>query len=161
MLGSLMGGWLSGVLIRKGWNVTRARRFVITLGGAIMLPSLLFTTQADDPLQAVLTIAVVLFGFQFTIGNIQTLPSDFFTGKGVGSLAGIGGTAAITGVLIVTWLVPAMTRVSYTPIFILAAMLVPLSVAAVWIFGGRIEPVRGPTHKPMNGPASGGPSAAA
>jgi ACS family hexuronate transporter-like MFS transporter len=144
MLGALIGGWFSGRLIHSGWSVTRARRTAITIGGAIMLPSLLLTTQADDPLQAVLTIAVVLFGFQFTIGNIQTLPSDFFGGKGVGSLAGMGGTAAITGVLIVTWLVPVMTKVSYAPVFILAAVLVPLSVACVWFFGGRIEPVRNP-----------------
>jgi ACS family hexuronate transporter-like MFS transporter len=150
MLGSLIGGWFSGKLIHRGFSVTRARRTAITLGGAIMLPALLMTTQADDPLQAVLTIAVVLFGFQFTIGNIQTLPSDFFAGKGVGSLAGIGGTAAITGVLIVTWLVPVMTKTSYTPIFILAAVLVPLSVLSVWILGGRIEPVRKPGSSETN-----------
>lgn len=148
MLGSLAGGWFSGRLIGSGMSVTRARRTAITLGGAIMLSSLLLTTQADDPLQAVLTIAVVLFGFQFTIDNIQTLPSDFFAGKGVGSLAGIGGTAAITGVLIVTWLVPVMTKVSYTPIFILAAVLVPLSVLSVWLLGAGSNPCASPDRPP-------------
>jgi MFS transporter, ACS family, hexuronate transporter len=141
MLGSLFGGWLSGRLIRAGWTVDRARKTVIALGGAVMLPALLVAARAGDPLLAVLTIAVVLFGFQVAINNIQAMPADFFSGKSVGSLAGISGTAAVAGVLVTTWLVPVMTKISYAPIFILAALIVPLSVAAIFL-GGRIEPVR-------------------
>ena len=140
--GSLYGGWLSGHLIRKGWSVNRARKSVITLGCIIMLPSLLLTAVAATPLVAVLLIAVILFGFQVVIGNIQTLPSDYFSGKTVGSLAGLGGTAAIGGVLITIWLVPVMTQVSYAPFFILGAALVPLSLLSVLFIGGRIEPVK-------------------
>ena len=87
-----------------------------------MLPSLLATSAASDPLIAVLLIAVILFGFQLAIGNIQTLPSDFFDGKSVGSLAGVGGTAAVVGVLITTWIVPAITTTSYVPFFVLGAL---------------------------------------
>jgi ACS family hexuronate transporter-like MFS transporter len=122
--------------------VNKARKFTITLGGAIMLPSLLATSAASDPLIAVLLIAVILFGFQLAIGNIQTLPSDFFDGKSVGSLAGVGGTAAVVGVLITTWIVPAITTTSYVPFFILGAALVPLAVGSVWFFGGTIKPVQ-------------------
>lgn len=49
-----------------------------------MLPGLLLTSIAAHPVVAVLLIAVVLFGFQVSIGNIQTLPSDFYSGKAVG-----------------------------------------------------------------------------
>lgn len=137
MLGALAGGWASGVLIRSGFVPTTARKIVVTAGGAIMLPALLLTTGADDPLYAVLLIAVILFGFQAAIGNIQTLPSDYFGGGAVGSLAGIGGTAAVAGTLITTWLVPVMTETSYAPIFVLAAAIVPLSVLAIWLLGSR------------------------
>jgi hypothetical protein len=41
----------------------------------------------------------VLFGFQFSIGNVQTLPSDFFGGKSVGSLAGLGGMVGVFSVI--------------------------------------------------------------
>ena len=107
-----------------------------------MLPALLATAYASAPLAAVLLIAVILFGFQLAIGNIQTLPSDFFSGKSVGSLAGVGGTAAVIGVLITTWIVPAVTKESYVPFFAMGAMLVPLAVLSVWVFGGQIEQVK-------------------
>jgi len=140
-LGAVFGGWLAGKLIKSGWTVNAARKLTITLGGAIMMPMLIATAFASNPLAAVLLIAVILFGFQLAIGNIQTLPSDFFAGKSVGSLAGVGGTAAVVGVLITTWMVPIITRESYVPFFLLGAALVPLAMASVWIFGGRIEPV--------------------
>jgi ACS family hexuronate transporter-like MFS transporter len=145
MLGSLVGGWASGALIRRGWPALNARRIVITVGGAIMLPPLLLTMQAADPLYAVLLIAVILFGFQVAINNIQTLPSDYFAGGAVGSLAGIGGTAAVVGTLITTWLVPAMTAHSYAPIFALSAAIVPLGVLAIWVLGGRESPIADPS----------------
>lgn len=147
MLGSLSGGWLSGRLIAAGWSIDRARKWTITLGGAIMIPALLAAVFAAAPVAAVLTIAAVLFGFQVAIGNIQTLPGDVFHGKSVGSLAGIGGMAAVAGTLITTWLVPVMTTRSYAPIFILVAALVPLSLAAIWLVAGRIEKVDDPAGR--------------
>lgn len=142
MLGSLGGGWLSGALVRRGWAVPLARKTVVTLGGAIMLPALLLTTTAASPLVAVLLIAAILFGFQVAINNIQTLPGDYFAGGAVATLTGISGTAAVAGTLITTWLVPAMTRHGYAPIFILAAAIVPLGVAAVWLLAGREAPIQ-------------------
>ncbi|MES2753979.1 MAG: MFS transporter [Pseudomonadota bacterium] len=142
MLGSLSGGYLSGALIKRGWTPLNARRTMITLGGAIMLPPLLLTMTAATPLYAVLLIAVILFGFQVAINNIQTLPSDYFGGGTVGSLAGFSGMAAVAGTLITTWLVPVLTKVSFAPIFGIAAAIVPVAVACVWLFGGRTAPVQ-------------------
>ena len=147
MIGSLGGGWLSGRLIGAGWSVDRARKWVITLGGAIMAPALVGAVLATDPVWAVVTIAFVLLGFQIAIGNIQTLPGDIFSGKSVGSLAGLGGMAAVAGTLITTWLVPVMTRESYAPIFILVAALVPASLLALWLVTGRVEKVDAPPHR--------------
>jgi ACS family hexuronate transporter-like MFS transporter len=145
MIGSLFGGWLSGRLIQAGVPVGRARKWVITLGGAVMAPCLIVAPQATDPTVAVLIIAGVLFGFQVAIGNIQTLPGDLFHGRSVGSLAGVSGMAAVVGTLITTWLVPVMTKISYGPIFLLVAALAPLSLLCVWFVTGRIERVR-PTN---------------
>ena len=146
-IGAVFGGWLAGALLKKGWSVNRVRKFTITLGGAIMLPTLIATAYASTPMIAVLLIAVILFGFQMAIGNIQTLPSDFFSGKSVGSLAGASGTAAVVGVLITTWIVPAVTKESYVPFFVLGALLVPLAVISVWSFGGTIGPVTEKNNK--------------
>lgn len=141
MIGSLFGGWLAGRIITGGGSIDLARKVTIGLGCTVMLPALLLTTMASEPLTAVLLIACILFGFQVAIGNIQTLPSDYFGGGAVGSLAGISGTAAVAGTLITTWLVPAMTVESYAPIFILSAAIVPLAFLSFWLVGGKVVPV--------------------
>jgi ACS family hexuronate transporter-like MFS transporter len=132
--GSLLGGAASGRLIRRGWPVVAARRAVIAAGGVLMIAGLVAVAFAATPLSAVLLIAAVLFGFQVSINNIQTLPGDFFTGGSVGLLAGLGGTSATVGVLLITWLVPLLTATSYAPVFLLAALAVPVGVASVYLF---------------------------
>lgn len=140
-IGALFGGWLAGRLIKKNWTVNKARKSVISLGCVIMLPALILTSMANTPLLAVLLIAVILFGFQAAISNIQTMPSDFFSGKSVGSLAGMSGTSAVLSVIISIQLVPMLTAGgNYGPFFVLGAVLVPLVLASVF-FAGRIEPV--------------------
>jgi ACS family hexuronate transporter-like MFS transporter len=139
--GSLSGGWWSGHLIHRGRTVNSARKWAIVIGGAIMVPPMILSAYASTPLMAVLLIAVVLFGFQFVINNLQTLPSDFFSGKSVGSLAGVGGTSAVLGVLITIWLVPILTETSYVPFFMMGALLVPLGLASVFLLAGTIERV--------------------
>jgi len=39
-------------------------------------------------------IAVVLFGFQSWINNVQAMPSDYFPETAVGSVTGMGGMGA-------------------------------------------------------------------
>ena len=79
---------------KKGYKLYSDDEMVITLGGIIMLPTLLAMSNPGEPVTAVLLMAVILFGFQTAIGNVQTLPSDFFGGKTVGTLAGLSGMAA-------------------------------------------------------------------
>lgn len=148
MLGSLFGGWCSGWLIANGRSVHQARKWTITFGALLMVPGLIAAMHAATPTFAVLAIALVLFGFQVAIGNVQTLPSDVFQQGSVGSLAGAGGLAAVIGTLVTTWLVPSMTVHSYTPVFALAAALIPLALIAVWWVAGPIHRVGdAPVHE--------------
>ncbi|HEX9615081.1 MAG TPA: MFS transporter [Bacteroidota bacterium] len=141
-MGSLAGGWWSGHMIGKGWTANKARKWAVMVGGLITFPAFVAAAFAGSPLMAVLIIAVVLFGFQVMINNIQTLPSDFFSGRSVGSLAGMGGMSAVFGVLVFsTWLIPAISEVSYVPVFLMGASLVPLGVGAVFFFGRAIKRV--------------------
>lgn len=141
--GALYGGWLCGSLLERGWSVDRARKLVIAIGLLLMLPALLLSAAAQTPLLAVLAIGVILFGFQAAITNIQTLPSDFFSGKTVGTLAGLSGTSAVLGVIICMQLVPELTTGgNYTPFFILGALLLPLVFVSIWLGGAvvRVQP---------------------
>ncbi len=147
-VGAMFGAWFGGLLaqnrIKAGWSVDATRKLAITLGCAIMLPSLLAMANPGSPVTAVLLMAIILFGFQTAIGNIQTLPSDLFGGKTVGTLAGTAGMAAKLGAVALTSLVPWLTSGgNYTPAFIIGAALAVIAAASVWLLCPKIEPIRG------------------
>jgi len=75
---------------------------------------------------------VVLFGFQFAIGNIQTLSTDLFRGPSVGTLAGLAGTVGAISVIIMNWFIPMIASTSYTPAFIVIAILAPMVVISIF-----------------------------
>ena len=141
-IGAMFGAWFGGLLaqnrIKAGWSVNKSRKFVISLGGVIMLVCLLLTIKAATPLIAVLLMAAILFGFQTAVGNIQTLPSDFY-GSAVGQLAGFAGTAAKLAVVLLNFLIPVITVNSYAPAFAVGAGLAIMTVLSVFILCPKIE----------------------
>lgn len=139
-IGSIAGGYVSGKIIAKTNSINKGRKTTILIGGIIMLIGLIATVLfATTPERFVSIVFVVLFGFQFAIGNVQTLPSDLFSGKSVGSLAGLGGMVGVFSVIIMNFLVPKIAVVSYTPIFIAIAVFVPLGIGAIYFFARNIE----------------------
>ncbi|MFD2542712.1 MFS transporter [Lacinutrix gracilariae] len=145
-VGAMLGAWFGGLLaqnrIKAGWSVNKTRKFIITLGCLIMLPTLLAMANPGGPVTAVLFMAVILFGFQTAIGNVQTLPSDLFGGKTVGTLSGFAGMAAKLGAFGLTALVPILTSGgNYTPAFIIGAALAIITMASVWFLCPKIEPL--------------------
>ena len=130
--GGLSGGFYSSFLVKKNMAPAKARKRAITIGCTIMLLSLAAIAFYLDELKehvniAIALISAALFGFQFLINNLQTLPADYFNGKNVGTVAGMGGTAAVAGTVILTFMVPYITKTSYTTLFVLAALMVPLA----------------------------------
>ncbi len=141
-LGGLLGGFYSSWLIRRGKNAASARKSAILIGAVIMLASLIaivviLQDLSTQPAIAIALISTTLFGFQFLINNLQTLPSDYFNGKNVGVVAGMGGTSAVLGTLVTTLSVPWLTQTSYVSFFVLAAVLVPLSYLSLILFSDK------------------------
>jgi ACS family hexuronate transporter-like MFS transporter len=142
-LGSLFGGWLSGRLIAKGKTVNAARK--ITIGAAAcLMPFGILAARATNPMVALAFISVVLFGFQMWISNVQTLPSDLFPLSAVGSVAGMGGTAAGISSLLFNlgtgWLI---THFSYATVLRLAGILPPIGAAVLFLLIGSIHRIPG------------------
>ena len=143
-VGAMLGAWFGGLLaqnrIAAGWNADKTRKLVITLGCLIMLPALIAMSNPGAPTVAVLIMAVILFGFQTAIGNVQTLPSDLFGKKAVGTLSGFSGMAAKLGAVGLTSLVPWLTADgNYTPAFVIGASLAIIAIAAIWLLIPKIE----------------------
>lgn len=140
-IGSLLGGWASGYLIGRGWSVNRARKTVMLLA-ALLMPVGILAVRVADPMFALALICVVTFAFQVWINNLQVLPSDYFPGKTVASVAGLGGTGAGLSSLIFTlttgWVVD---HFSYTPIFTAAGIFGPLGAIVLFTLAGPIRRV--------------------
>ncbi len=141
-IGSIAGGYVSGRIITKTGSINKGRKTTIMIGGIIMFLGLVATVLfGNTPVVFVSIVFFVLFGFQFAIGNVQTLPSDLFSGKSVGSLAGLGGMIGVFSVIVMNFLVPKIAAISYTPIFIAIAVFVPLGIGAIYFFARKIESV--------------------
>lgn len=137
-IGSLAGGWWAGRLINKGIPAIKVRKITVVIGGILILPGMFGAAFAPSAFLASLMLMLILGGFQFAITNIQTLPSDFHSGKTVGSLAGIGGASAVLGIVISTYLVPILTRGgNWIPFFGMGVLLVPLTILSVYIFSPK------------------------
>lgn len=141
-IGGLAGGFYSSILIKKGVPAQKARKKAIAIGCLIMLLSLIgilfFLSQLKTQIPlAIFLIGSTLFGFQFLINNLQTLPSDFFSGKNVGAVSGLGGMSAVMGTIIITLLVPIISKTNYYSFFALAAILVPLGWICIYFLTGK------------------------
>jgi len=153
-VGAMFGAWFGGLLAQNrlgaGWSVDRTRKVVITLGCFIMIPCFFLLRSPGSAMNAVIIMAVLLFGFQTAIGNVQTLPSDLFSGKIVGTLSGFAGTAAKLAAFGLTLLVPKITTGgNYTPAFLIGGALALIALAAVWLLCPKIEPLKPKGHSTL------------
>jgi len=87
--GSLIGGYASGALIKRGWSINKARKITMLVCAIIILPVTIVPVIASK------WIAVILIGFgaaghQSWSINGYTLVPDVFPKKAVASVIGIG-----------------------------------------------------------------------
>ncbi len=88
--GSILGGYLSGVFIKKGWTINKARKITLLICALIILP-VAFVAITDNEWLAVFLIGLGAAGHQAWSANIFTLASDVFPKKATASVVGIGG----------------------------------------------------------------------
>jgi len=146
-VGAMLGAWFGGLLaqnrLNAGWNVDKTRKVTITLGCIIMIPCFFLLKAPGTAINAVLIMAVLLFGFQTAIGNVQTIPSDLFGGKVVGTLSGFAGTAAKLAGAGLTILIPIITTGgNYIPAFLIGGALAFIALASIWLLCPKIEPLK-------------------
>jgi ACS family hexuronate transporter-like MFS transporter len=131
-VGSIGGGWLSGYLIKKGWQVFKARKISMLVFAICVIPVL--SAQAIgkiNPWLAVLVIGIATSCHQGWSANIYTLSSDMFPKKAVGSIVGLGGMAGavggillarFTGVLLDHYKISGHIEIGYYIMFIVSGL---------------------------------------
>jgi ACS family hexuronate transporter-like MFS transporter len=95
-VGSIGGGFLSSYLIKKGWNVQRARKTTMFIIAICVLPIML-AQFTQNIWVAVGLISLAAAAHQAWSANIFTTVSDYFPKKDISSVVGIGGMAGSVG----------------------------------------------------------------
>lgn len=97
--GSILGGYLSGVFIRKGLSINKARKITLLICALIILP-VAFVAVTNNKWIAIFLIGLGAAGHQAWSANIFTLASDVFPKKATASVVGIGGMlGAVAGIM--------------------------------------------------------------
>jgi ACS family hexuronate transporter-like MFS transporter len=137
-VGYILGGWLSGRLMRAGWALPSARKFVMLLG-ALVMPASILAPLVPAAWMAIAATCFVTFGHALFVSNVQTLPTDLFRGHEIGTASGFSGMGgAIGGILANLGTGYIVQHFSYAPIFFLAGLMHPLAIAFVyWMLPNR------------------------
>jgi ACS family hexuronate transporter-like MFS transporter len=143
--GSMMAGFLSSFLLRHNYSVNQTRKIALGVSAALLPVSLLIVAA---PLNfAIVLFSTVMFGHQLFAAIVQTLPTDLFPSKVVGSVGGLLGAAGSFGAMLFGLLVGwTVEHHGYGPAFIIAGLLHPLAFAVILATVRRIGPI------PLNHP---------
>ena len=140
--GGILGGLFTEAIIKRT-SVDTGRKASIVLGSLLIIVGfvgiILFVNDSNY-MTFIYLAGIALFGFQFAIGNIQTLSSDLFRGPSVGTLAGLAGTVAAFSPIIMNWFIGKITAGgSYTPAFIAITVSVILAVIAIFVLINKVK----------------------
>jgi ACS family hexuronate transporter-like MFS transporter len=148
--GNFFSGWLSGVLIRRGWSLAAARKVFIIGGGIgvlLLIPTVLTTNVYL--ITALFALSTFAYGCFSTIANV--LPADLFDNDSVASVSGISNTGAglctIAAFLLVGLVSDARQAAlvhSFDPILIAAGLLPFLGMILVLFLLRSAKPLGQP-----------------
>lgn len=142
-VGSIVGGWLAGALVRRGFSLNRARKSAMLCCALAVVP-VMFAAQVQSLWLAVALIGLATAGHQGWSANLFTLASDTFPRNAVASVVGLGGFAgAVGGMLVATFVGFLLQRTgSYVPVFVMAGSAYLLALAVIHLLSPGLEPAR-------------------
>ncbi len=140
-VGSIGGGWTSGVLVRKGWSIDRARKTVMLASALLIAPIVVASTVTQWWAVALLGLATA--AHQAWSANLFTTVSDMFPRKAVGSIVGLGGMAGAIGGVLVAAAVGFILELtgSYLIVFVISGLAYILALAVFALLVPRIDTV--------------------
>ena len=135
-----IGGWISDRLVQKGYDETLTRKMIVTISfatGLLLIPAAK-VESADAALAYIMGGCLVGLG----AGNLQVILQSCAPPNEVGLWTGIENFIGnLAGVIapIATGYIIKLTG-SYTPAFILAALVLVFGLLAYWFIVGKLEP---------------------
>ena len=140
-VGSVGGGWLSSTLIKRGWQLSRARKIAMLICAICVVPIVL-VSGTSSMWAAVVLIGLAASAHQGWSANVFTMSSDLFPRRAVGSVVGIGGMAGAVGGMLIAKIVGYVLQWtgSYLPIFIMAGSAYLTALLFIHLLVPRFTP---------------------
>ena len=142
-VGSIFGGWLSSMLLQRGWPVGRARMTAMGLAAACM-PGAILAYYSDSFALCVGLITLATACHQAWSANLLTSATDLFPTKVSGAVVGLGATAGGIGGMFIALLAALAVQWTGTQqwVFVFAGLMHLTSLCIFWLwFRGRFERV--------------------
>ncbi|MGQ9917200.1 MAG: MFS transporter [Bryobacteraceae bacterium] len=138
--GSVIGGWFSGFLIRRGWPNGRARKTTMAFF-ALCMPVAATAVIAPKTWMAIALISLATAAHQGWSANLYTTVSDVFPKSAVASVTGLGGFLGGFGGILFTALLPGylITYFGYLPVFIIMGSFHLIGWTCVHVFLGDMR----------------------
>jgi ACS family hexuronate transporter-like MFS transporter len=139
--GSIGGGWLASLFLKRGWTLNRARKTAMLCCACCVVP-VTFAANVKSLWGAVALVSLAAAAHQGWSANIFTLASDMFPRRAVASVVGIGGFGgAVGGMLIATFTGFLLEFTgSYVPVFVIAGAPYLLAFLIIHLLAPRLEP---------------------
>jgi len=143
-VGSIGGGWLSGLLLGRGYSLTRARKTALLTCALAVVPVCAVMYAGANLWLATGLVALASAAHQGWSANVFTLSSDIFPSSAVGSIVGLGGLAGAVGGMLISpavgyWL--DYSHGSYGPLFFCAGFAYLFAFLVIHLLLPRLEPV--------------------
>ncbi len=143
-VGSLLGGFFSSWLLRRGYSLNAARKIALGASAALM-PWVFFVTRTEVNL-AIVLFSIAFFGQQSWSTLVMTLPADLFPRRVVGSVAGMVGFGGAMGGVIFGLVVGAILQSQgldrgYPIVFAISSSLHVVAFLVILATIRRVEPL--------------------
>jgi ACS family hexuronate transporter-like MFS transporter len=135
-LGNLVGGWLTGSLIRRGVPTSNTRKSVVAVFALLMTAGISAILTANVWVSISL-ISVATFGYTGFNTNALAFPADVVPKNMVESVWGLASMGSGCGGMVFGWLSGRMIdHYGYTPVFI-GYGIMPLIAVSLVLFAMR------------------------
>ncbi len=139
-LGNIVGGWLTGRMIQRGWSLNFARKASVTWSALLMTAAIpaAFTPHVGV---VIALISIAAFGYTSYNANSLAFPADVFPKNVVGSIWGLASMGSGFGGMLFSWLSGRIIdRYGYAPVFLGYGLMPLLALAIVLFFMGPLRP---------------------
>jgi MFS family permease len=142
-VGSVGGGWLSSMFIKRGWSVNKARKTAMLICALAVTP-IMFVSHVRNLWGAVALIGLAAAAHQGWSANLFTTTSDMFPRRAVGSVVGIGGMAGALGgatLAVAIGYILETTGKNYSLIFFIAGFAYLFALLVIHLLSPRLDQV--------------------